>query len=304
MRRCSIIRIALFLLVFLIYVFNSHSAVQDQEFSPGSYNTLRIENEGKLVVPVDKIEEVWQYLLERFVTDKSFIKSLNPDLDSFWDDEYFVDNYFDSPDLKMLDKKSSIRYRRRINLTDPNNKKSGRELVQIKLSGIDGNIFNRGEFKFPVKPSNSFKTEDDIHPLIGLIDRQSRTDFKERVVDLGLDPYSLKAILTIEQHRRSIYILHKGKAFISMRLDDGSSKLLWSKWHHVEIEPELNEIPYTQGDTGTREAMQKINQEIMDDIFNKFPYIKMDLTPKYNKAFDYFQKNIPLLRFLIRVKIL
>jgi hypothetical protein len=88
-----------------------------------------------------------------------------------------------------------------------------------------------------------------------------------------------------------------------MRLDDDSSKLLWLKWHHVELEPELNEIPYTQGDINSREAMQKINQKIMDDITNKFPYIKMDLTPKYNKAFEYFQKKIPLLRFLIKIKI-
>ena len=303
MRKYLIISLALFLLFCFLQIPNIYSAAQDQEFSPGNYNTLRIENEGKLVVPVDKIEEVWKYLLERFVNDKSFIKSLDPDLDSYWYDEYFVDVYFDSPDLKMLDKKSSVRYRRRVNLSDSGNRKSGRELVQIKLSGIDGNIFNRGEFKFPVKPYNSFKTEDDIHPLIGLIDRQNRADFKEKAVCLGLDPYSLRAILTIEQRRRSIYILHKGEAFISMRLDDDSSKLLWSKWHHVEIEPELNEIPYTQGDIDSREAMQKINQKIMDDITNKFPYIKMDLTPKYNKAFEYFQKRIPLLRFLIKIKI-
>ncbi len=75
-------------------------------------------------------------------------------------------------------------------------------------------------------------------------------------------------------------------------------------WKHVELEPELNEIPYTAADSAGRAFMENINQRIVEDILQKFPEIKRDLTPKYNKAFNYFDKKIPFLRFLIRAGII
>jgi hypothetical protein len=172
--------------------------------------------------------------------------------------------------------------------------------MQVKLNNIDENILNRGEIKFDIEYPTKIKTTADAHPVLGIIKNSDRESFKQMVSDLGIDPYSLKKILTNIQRRRSLYIPRNGEQFISIRLDECSSEMFWSKWEHVELEPELNEIPYTAADSAGRAYMESINMKIVDDIQQRFPEIKRDLTPKYNKAFNYFESKIPLLRFLIK----
>jgi hypothetical protein len=261
---------------------------------------MRIENEGKLVVPQDILEDVWKYMLQRLVTDKTYIKSLDSNLDSYWYDELFTDMYFDTPALTMLNRESGIRYRTRVNLTNPESTKNGRELLQVKLNDIDSNTFNRGEIKFDIRAPAKPKVADDVVPVLGFLKPSDRADFKDLMSQLNIDPYALKPILTIRQRRRSIYLTRNNQAFISIRLDEDSSEMLWAAWQHVEIEPELNEIPYTKSKNAEREYMQAINLKLLDDIMEKFPQIKMDLTPKYNKAFNYFETKIPYLRSLIK----
>lgn len=265
---------------------------------------LRIENEDKLVVPEELKEEVWNYMVERLVDDKSFIKSLDPALDSYWMDEYFSDIYFDTPELDMLNRQSGIRSRKRINFTDPTNKKSGRQLVQVKINDIDDNMRNRGEIKFEVEFPPRGNSADDKHPVLGMIVPSERDEFKRLMAEIDIDPYSLKKVLVNEQRRRSLYITRSGGQFISIRLDECSSEKLWVKWSHVELEPELNETPYTAADSAGRAYMENTNQAIIDDIMAKFPAVKQDLTPKYNKAFGYFEKKIPFFRTLFKYGII
>lgn len=265
---------------------------------------MRVENEDKLVVPEDRIEEVWSYLLDRLVNDKTFIKSLDPGLDSYWYDELFTDIYFDTPDLTMLKRESGIRYRKRENLTNPEHDKSGRELLQIKLNAVDSNALNRGEIKFDINPSINLKTQDDVHPVLGRLESDDRPAFKQLMSQLGIDPYSLNQVLVLEQRRRSIYLPRNGDDFISIRFDEVTSELLWADWYHVEIEPELNEVPYTAAGDDERAYMEGINEQIVADILRQFPYVQRDLTPKYSKALEYFETKIPILRFLIKNKLL
>jgi hypothetical protein len=273
--------------------------VQDIKALQATYSQIRLESEGKLIVPPAMLEEVWAYLLQRLVTDKTFIKSLDPNLDSFWYDELFTDDYFDTPDLVLLDRESGIRHRSRVNLTNPEFEKSGRELIQIKLNNIDSNKLNRGEIKFDIKPSKKLNNPDNFFPVLGLIKPVDRPAFKQIMKQLDIDPYSLIKMLTIHQRRRSIYLTRDGGQFISIRLDEVSSDLLWEKFRHIEIEPEINEIPYTSASDDQKRVMESINAKIIEDIRQHFPEIKMDLTPKYNKAYNYFESRIPFLRFLL-----
>jgi hypothetical protein len=260
---------------------------------------IRLENEAKLVVPMQMTEQVWDYLLARLINDKTFIQSLDPTLDSYWYDEIFTDAYFDTPDLTMLGRNSGIRYRIRENLTDPSQVKSGRELIQIKLSSVSGDKFVRGEIKFDVTHPTKLNEQEDMDPILGIMKRKERAKFIQALSDIKVDAYSLHKILVINQHRRSIYITRGGAPFISIRLDQDESKLLWADWKHVEIEPELNEIPYTAASDSEKAAMEVINLKLLKDIQNKFPEIKLDLTPKYTKAFNYLESQIPRLRFMI-----
>jgi hypothetical protein len=87
---------------------------------------------------------------------------------------------------------------------------------------------------------------------------------------------------------------------MSISHDQASSGLLWAKHNWVEIEPEANEIAFTEGDPATRGYMTKINLQITNMIKERFPEIQTNLTPKYNKAFQAFEGQIPQLRSLVR----
>ncbi len=286
--------------IFAVSLSNNVNHVYSNEYA-GDYNVMRIENEDKLVVPREKTKEVWNYMVKKLVNDKSYLKSLDSGFESYCYDELFIDIYFDSPALQMLKKKSGIRYRTRWNLDNPDHKKSGRRLLQVKINDIDGNELNRGELKFKIDPSDNPNTRDELHPVIGLIDKPLRGDFNQRMTEIGVDPYSLKEILKLKQLRHSLYITLNGKAFMSIRLDEVSSKKFWFiKWEHVELEPELNEVPYTEAAPEERERMEEISKKIVADILKEFPEIKRDLTPKYNKAFEYFESKIPFFHFLVK----
>jgi len=301
------ISIAILILILLIVVGlvnttskkNTLSASETKVPLNSDFSALRIENEAKLVVPKDKIEEIWSYLLDRLVTDKTFIKSLDPGLDSYWYDELFTDVYFDSPDLVMQDHQSGIRYRTRVNLTDPEADKSGKELMQIKINDISQNALSRGELKFDIRSDGKTDDTNDLHPVLGLVKDSDRPGFMDAVTQLGIDPYQLQKILKLEQRRRSIYITRDGSPLMSVRFDEVTSKLLWSSYFHCEIEIEINEIPYTEGSDADRLDMENIQEQIKKDVLQHYPDITLDLTPKYSKAFNYFESEIPYLRTII-----
>jgi hypothetical protein len=266
---------------------------QESEFSGSGYDTLRIESEDKLNVPLDKEEEVWQYMQETYLRNGEALKQLHPEFNAYHYEEFFIDTYFDTPSLQLLQMQSGVRHRRRTNLTDEDHEKSGRELIQVKVSGISENALNRGEYKYPVEYPMPFKG------LLGLVAKSERGELENRLESLGLDPDAMEPILTIFQTRRRVYINQGDQPFMSISFDHVSSSALWAKVELVEIEPELNEVGYTEADPATRELMEAIAAKISADILDKFPYVERDLTPKYNKTFAVLEQRIPFYRTLI-----
>lgn len=277
---------------------------ETSEFSASGFNVLRIEQEDKLTVPPELAEEVWNFLHHWLVEDTESLKQLDPLFTSYWHDELFTDTYFDTPALDVLAAQGGVRHRRRVNLTDPDHRKSGRELMQIKINDLSQNALERGEFKFEIAYPEKVRSHDDMHPMLGLVEVSQRASFKTRLQNLGLDPGSMRPILTIHDRRRRIYILRDQQPFMSISHDSATANLLWSQWQLFEIEPELNEIPYTEGDAATRDRMTEIGARISAAITERFPQIQRDLRPKYNKAFDHFQSQIPGLRLLVRMNLL
>jgi len=139
------------------------------------------------------------------------------------------------------------------------------------------------------------------HPLLGRVKKQHREAFKARLVALGLDPESMRPILTVRDLRRRVYILKDGKAFMSISQDQASASLWWASAEFCEIEPELNEIVFTEADAKTRAYMETVLHKVVQDILARFPDVHQDLTPKYNKAFDRLESKIPFLRAMVSV---
>lgn len=283
------------------FVFAQVEDDETSEFSAHGFNVLRVEQEDKLWVPVDKADEVWAFMEKRFVTDQAYIKSIDPEFDSYWYLEEFWDTYYDTPTFQLREMQNGVRHRRRINLSNPEHNKSGRELVQIKLNKLDAEKpLNRGELKYEVEPPAQPVDRDDQHPLLHLVKPEHREDFKARLREQALDPYSLKEVLTVHDMRSRIYITKNKLPFMSISFDRADTGIWWAKYNFVEIEPELNEIPYTEGDAATREYMEKVLGQIVSEIRTEFPFIEQNLTPKYNKSFNALEEQLPFLKFLVK----
>ena len=107
---------------------------QEDETDAHGYDKMRIEQEDKLLVPEARKDEVWEYIRTRLTEDKEFLLSLDPKFTSKWSEELFHDTYFDTPSMQLHAMQSGVRHRKRENLTNPDDVKSGRELMQIKLN--------------------------------------------------------------------------------------------------------------------------------------------------------------------------
>jgi len=175
---------------FLFLVLSTMQVVRGEKVddSAAGYNKLRIEQEDKLLVPLDKAEEVWEFLHERYVVDRESLKKLDSLFTSYFNEEKFTDTYFDTPDLKLLSMESGVRHRLRVNLTNPDDRKSGRELMQIKLNDRSQNVLERGEIKFDIKRPATKDSPEDNHPMLGIVKSSQREDFKQRLKERGLEP--------------------------------------------------------------------------------------------------------------------
>lgn len=276
------------------------------EVAPGArppsahgFDVFRIEQEDKITVPPEIAPDVWAFLERFLVSDKESLHALDPGFTSYWHEELFVDTYFDTPALVVYGKGGGVRHRRRWDLTDPTHRKSGRELVQIKLNGVSAKDTERGEIKFDVEYPKKVRRADDAHPLLGIVKADQREALVARLADAGVDARAMTPILDVEDVRRRIYVLKGGRPFLSVSFDTASSSDLWARWHVIEIEPELNEIPYTEADDATRQSMTRINERISAALRDRFPSLERDLTPKYEKAFAGLEGQIPFYRFLV-----
>jgi len=259
---------------------------QEDETDAHGYDKVRIEQEDKLLVPPDMIDEVWTYLRGHLVDDKAFVGSLDPKFSSSWSEEMFTDTYYDTPAMELYAKRHGVRHRRRVSLSNPEDVKSGRELMQIKLNDISSNDLERAEIKYDIEYSRHPNSNLDRHPMLGIVKPEHREPFQARLRELGLDPLSMREVLTVKDLRRRVYILREGKSFMSVSFDQVKSGVWWASTSFCEIEPELNEIGFTEASAEERKYMESVLAKIVADIETKFPRIERDLQPKYGKAFD------------------
>lgn len=273
----------------------------DDEFSAHGFDTLRIEEEDKLWVPLEIEEQVWEFLNARFIADKDFLRTLDPDFVTRNSTEAFRDEYFDTPQLELYGQQSGCRHRSRFNLTNDADRKSGRELMQLKLNHVDAkNPLMRGELKYEIRYPTQIETPEDSHPMLGIVKPSQRDAIKQRLAEVGVDATSVRPVVTVNDTRRRIYFDKKGQTTFSITLDHVTSRVWWASTTFCEIEPELNEIAFTEADAPTRARMEAMLTQVVGEICTKFPVIHRNLTPKYNKTFDAIEAKLPFLRFLVR----
>lgn len=270
---------------------------------------VRVEDDFNLQYEVGQSEELVNYLKGKYVEDNSFAKSLGPNFTSSFGDEDFTDTYFDTPNLDLYKRKIGLRHRLRVNRLDSEDRKNGRELIQLKLSEDEkfedqDNSGSRNEIKFEVERAKSKRSADDRNPILGLIASSERDEFKSRMRELGIAADKLHPILTIQQRRRRVYLNRDGATFISFSMDDAKSSRWWARVEFSQMELELNELAYTEASKEEKARMQDIRKSMIDDLRKKFSYLQHDKSSKYNKTFDLLADKIPWMRIWFKLGLL
>lgn len=273
-----------------------NAQVQERDMSDDSgegINAIRVENEYKLLVPQGSVERLWKFLIS-FRPKPPVTSPVNRPLKADSSTEFFTDVYFDTPDFLLLAGQNGLRHRSRSIPGNKNNRKDGRQLIQIKLQ-IPGEATSRKEIKFPVKYyDDGSGAWEDTHPVVGLIRRKDRQAFIERMNEEHIPWQELRESFTIEQRRRRIYISDSLGVLFSITLDEGTVDRWGAHTAFTEVEAEINEIRYTSAVPAERAYLENMQAEIFALITRNFPEVKVDQTPKYNKAMMALRASSPI----------
>ena len=281
---------------------------QDSRSSRGfGMESARIDSQINLSVTEGKAPEVYGYLRKYYAESDELLRQQFPDLPLTGGDaidvSLFTDRYFDTPDLELYGSGNTVRHRNRINTTNPEDRKSGRHLVQVKVTP-PGRFDLRTELKFEVQPSKKYRNEDDSHPLINLVERVQRSDLKAALRRIGIDPFRLRPVLTIQQQRSRVYLFWGRENFLSFSVDEFAARSLWATGQASSIDIGLVENVYTEADQAKRDAMWAIRDQIVADLRSQFPYLEVNSTEKYTIIMAQIEGKLPWIRFFLRHNLL
>jgi hypothetical protein len=270
-------------------------------------DSARVDSQITLSIPPDQVDAVYEYLWETYGGKDHLLQTTFPNIrlsgQPQTDISIFTDQYFDTPHLDLYYNQNSARYRFRVNTTNPDDRKSGRELVQVKATP-PGAFDLRTELKYEVKANKTkYEGVDDRHPLIRLIKNAQREDFKKAFTEATIDPYSLRHIFTIVQERRRIYLNWDTQNFLSFSVDRGGGNFLWARGSFASVDLGLVEIAYTEADETKRKSMWEIREAILKDLQEKFPDLSINSESKYAIVLKQLIEQIPFLPTLVKYRL-
>ncbi len=267
-------------------------------------DSARVDSQITLKIPTAEADAVYEYLKTKYVGQQDILAELLPghhlNGQKMSDLSIFTDKYFDTPTLQLHANKNSVRHRSRVNTTNPDDRKSGRELVQVKVTPA-GNFTLRNELKYQVDEAHNAPGQGrETHPLIRLISARLRANFKQVFVDASIDPYALKHVFTIVQTRRRGYVNWDDKNIFSFSVDQGSAHYLWAKGSFSSVDLGLVEIVYTEADPEQREQMWHVRDAIVQDLMTRFPNLQQNSDSKYSIVLDQLEAQIPWIPLILR----
>ena len=286
------------------------SAEQDLHAARGfGSESARVDSQITLKIPAGQADSVYQYLKGKYAGQGNILAGQFPGLDlrgqDMSDVSIFTDSYYDTPDLVLFRSKNSARHRLRVNTTNPDDRKSGRELVQVKITPPDRFVV-RSELKYKVSSSYSWNqgSTGSHPPLWKIVARGQREDFKKQFADAGLDPLALRHITTIRQSRSRVYINMGSTNILSFSVDQGSTSMLWAKGSFASVDIGLVEIAYTETGEEKRQLMWKIREALIADLKQHFPGLVQNSDSKYGLVLEQLIRQIPGLPRLLAYQLI
>lgn len=267
-------------------------------------DSARVDSQVTLRIPEGQAQAVYDYLRKTYVDSNELLKKSFPQLNLTGENRVdisdFTDDYFDTRNLDLYTNNNSARYRYRINTTDAADRKSGRELVQIKVTPPD-DFMTRTEVKFDVQSPEKGTVNSDRHgSLVNSVVSTQRADFEKAFTAIGLDAHKLRYILTNQQKRSRVYLDWDTTNFLSFSVDEGSTSLLWAKAHITSIDVGLVENVYTAADEAKRQTLGDIRNFVLQDLKDHFPELTQTSQEKYGILLDQLISQISMIKTLIK----
>lgn len=254
----------------------------------------RVELEYKLAVPTGKEDEVYAMVGDSFAHGDRL--GLGADVSSSTGTEIFRDVYYDTSDLRLHEMNSSLRFRRRVNLTNTKDRKNGRMLIQLKLALQGKADIVKGEVKFQARNKAHHSSDESI---IQKLKKYELTRFEKTMKEIGFDWRDLRRTLTLTQERRRFYGIRNGRIFMTVTFDRGQADEIFGHYTFSEIEIEINENLYTETPEAERPKLAAMAKTAADAIIARCPGVKPNTLSKYSYAVEHFRKESPI-RFWLK----
>ena len=270
-------------------------------------DAARIDSQITLKIPDGHADAVYNYLKGKYSPEKTVTMEPVPGVrlvgQEMSDVSVFTDQYFDTPNLDLYKNANSARYRLRINTTDSHDRKSGRQLVQIKVTP-PGQFDLRNELKYKISRSAQYQMREGRQPFVRLVSGGKRDDFIEVFSKAGIDAYTLQRILTITQTRSRVYVNWDKKNIVSFSVDQGEARILWARGKFASVDVGLVEKTYTEADESKRKIMWQIRTAMVEDLKRQFPDLTVNSDSKYGIVLGNILKQISYIPTLLEFGIL
>ncbi|MEM9544635.1 MAG: CYTH domain-containing protein [Bacteroidota bacterium] len=190
--------------------------------------------------------------------------------------EHFLDVYFDDDAFHLFQKDVGLRYRKRFL-----NNELIKVLVQLKTP-LEEDGVARNEIKFDVKKSMNSNDYLTRHPLLRYIKKKNRDELDYYLRKYNTTSKDMVQSLSLTQTRKRLYISDSSSALATITLDFVRNNSFPFQCF-TELELELNEIRYTDATESEKQSMELFNSLLKQALFENFPGLMQDQTPKYSK---------------------
>lgn len=243
--------------------------------APLCSQSLRLESEYKLDIPLTEVDELWNLIQANYAKEEFSIGTMS--LTGETSIEHFFDTYFDVEDGRFAEEEISLRYRKRF--------KDGallKKLVQLKTPYSEDKVV-RNEIKFEVDDEKGAMDVSNRHEFLRHIAGSDMERLHYELAALNLRPEEIQKSLKLKQVRSRVYIKDSSNESVATITLDQVSNAAFPFQKFAELELELNEVRYTRANETEKQSMTALNNKIKEQLLAAFPSLKVDQRSKYRK---------------------
>lgn len=248
------------------------------------------------LIPPEHVTGVRDYLKENYGNDPLPLKEMGPGFSTRFSRENVYLYYFDTPGMLFLENRWSIGYSVKITGGSSGSEEIKKEeFVDIHCGGKEAVPPLDPFTRFTVRHYNRSVSFEEKHPLVKLVRRAERRQFKDVLKKRGIQsPLLLKPVLPVLEKREKFDIYYKDRMFVSIVLLTVESETfgistdlaLLTLRSHREIGHNSNE----------KRAVDLIRSHLPGEVTGDREIV----APGYPGLMDRFREKVPFFIFLVK----